>query len=147
MIDERTPKKWPSRLLYIGMTIATLGLGLYLYWLLIPIDILAIKNSPVPVRPPTNVPGGVEILTHDFCKLTNDEGTLRISFIGNNTETFLPITQEKSGKICGDKIDLPVILPGTLKPAKYHIHFRAIYHPNPVQTVVKEWDSQEFDVN
>jgi hypothetical protein len=146
MIDEHTPKKWPSRLLYIGMAIATLGIGLYLYWLLVPIDILVIKNSPVPVRPPTNTPGGVEILTHNFCKLTNDRGSLRISFIGNNTETFLPVTPEQSGKQCDNKVDFPVILPDTLKSATYHVHFRAIYHPNPVQVVVKEWDSQEFDV-
>ncbi len=147
MIDETHPGKWAGRGLYIGLVLAGLGIGLCLYWLLVPINILVIKNDPVPVRPPTNIVGGVEILTHDFCKLTDDHGVLRESFVGNGTETFLPIVSENSPASCNDKTELPVIIPTTLKPGVYHVHFRATYKPTPLQVVITEWNSQEFTIN
>lgn len=146
MIDETKPKRWEPGVLYSAVALVGAAMALAIYWALIPLDVLQIKNDPVPVRPPTNTRGNAEILTHDFCKLANTKGTLRMSFVGETKEVFLPLTAENSSKKCDPKTELPVVIPQDLTPGKYHVHFRATYHPNPLRTVVEEWDSQEFTV-
>jgi hypothetical protein len=146
MIEEKKTPKWIAKALYVSMGIAAVALGVFYYWALTPMDIIQIKNSPVEIRPPQNTVGNAEILTHNFCKLTDDHGTLRISFVGVATENFLPISQENSPKQCNDKLEFPILIPQTLAPGKYHVHFKATYKPNPIRTVIEEWDSQSFEV-
>jgi hypothetical protein len=149
MIDQKykTESKHPVQwLMYGALGIIAAAVALVLYWNLVPLDVIEVRNQPIPVRPPVNSVGNAEILTHNFCKLTNDKGTVRISFVGDTREVFLPVATENSPKRCNEKVDLPVIIPQDLTPGKYHVHFRATYNPNPLRTVVEEWDSQEFNV-
>lgn len=147
MIQENNRMhSWVPPVLYSALALAGVAVAIIYYWAVVPLDIIRLNNGPVPARPPQNQANNAEIFTHNICKLTDDHGTLRISFVGNNKETFLPVMSENSPKQCNDNLDYPIVVPSDLEPGKYHVHFRATYKPNPIRTIIEEWDSQEFEI-
>lgn len=143
--DTNTKHKWLANALYLALGLISIAVLTAVYWIVSPMDIITVKNNPVPVRPPVVAIGNAEILNIYFCKLTDNPGSLRISFVGETTETFLPIAADNSKKACA-RTDLPILIPQGLEPGKYHIHFKATYQANPLKTIVEQWDSQEFNV-
>lgn len=145
---EITKTKWISRVGYVVLVAALVGIGTIAYWLNQPDKVLEIKNQPIPIRTirPEAHPDGVVILKYSYCKNYDVEGRIRTSFVNDKVEIFLPAATDRTEKICRDDIEVPYVVPPQLTPGKYKMHFRATYKINPLKEAVIEWDSQEFDV-
>lgn len=140
--------KTANKVLAVGLLIATLGLGLILYWSLQNTKVLDIHNAPFPARTirehPT--PDGVVILSVDYCKTRNIDGEVRESFVSSSREVFVPVAPEKGPKGC-QKTEVPVIIPVNLPPDTYKIKFHVTYNLNPLKkNVTQDFESTQFTV-
>lgn len=132
----------------IAFVIILLTLARLLTWSLANEDVLEVKNAPTPVRTIRDHPtaDGVVILDADFCKKTDAVGRLRLSFVSESREIFLPVTEDKSEKRC-ERRELPILIPSDLPPGMYKVHFRITYDLNPLKkNILEEFDSKEFEV-
>jgi len=130
------------------LAVLLLCVSIFLYWLYQPTDVLEIHNAPFPTRSirPNAEPDGVIILTVDYCKKINAKGTLRMSFVSNSREIFLPIADEKQPPGCHNT-QLPILLPKDIVPDTYRIKFHVIYNVNPIRNNVPiDFESKPFEV-
>lgn len=147
--ESLTPKQRAVNIAtFISLGIITAGLGIFLYWLFQSEKVIQVNNEPFPVSIiDDHVSQKVVVLKVDFCKYQNVEGDLRVSFLNDNHEEFLPITRERSEKGCRVS-DLPILVPETIKPGKYRIKFTVRYDVNPLKRdIPNEFVSQEFTIN
>ncbi len=131
-----------------ALLIIMVGIGRILTWSLASANVLEINNSPFPVRTIREHPSadGVVILQVNFCKNIDIEGNLRISFVSESREVFLPLSVERSAKECRET-EVPVLLPKGLPPDIYKVKFRVTYNINPIKKgIVEEFESQKFEV-
>lgn len=138
-----------NRLLIGALTLAFIGVGVILYWLNQPTDVLEIKNAPFPVRTirETAHRDGVVILKIDYCKKIKATGRVRTSYVSKTREVLLPISEDKQEPACRE-VELPVLVPRDLQPDEYRIHFRVIYDINPLKRAEPiEFESQPFKVD
>lgn len=111
--------------------------------------VLEVKNSPFPTRTIREHPtaNGVVFLNAEFCKNKNIDGELRISFVSDVQEVFLPITVE-SGALGCRHTEVPIAIPNEIAPGEYKIKFRVIYDKNPLkQNEVVEFESRSFVID
>lgn len=111
--------------------------------------VLEIKNSPFPTRTIREHPtaDGVVFLDAEFCKNKNIDGELRISFIGNTQEVFLPLAVE-SGPLGCKRQEVPIAIPHEIDPGEYKVKFRVTYDKNPLkQNEVVEFESRSFIID
>lgn len=137
-----------NKLLFLSLFVAALGIAQFLYWSFQSEAVLKVNNEPFPSRVVKDGPEnkGILILNVDYCKDIAVEGNLRMSFVSQTREIFLPLTREKGEEGC-QKVDFPVLLPKELQPDKYFVRFRAVYDINPLKkNVVSEFKSQEFEL-
>lgn len=134
---------------YIALALIALGVGVLLFWAFQSNKVIKVNNEPFPVRTIREHPtaNGVVILKLDFCKLQDVEGDLRISFINQSNEIFLPLTRERAEPGC--KItEFPIIIPSNVQPGEYRVKFRIFYDINPLkQQVQNEFTSQPFIID
>lgn len=137
-----------SWIAYVVLALAAIVIGIVGFWSIQPNNVLNIKNAPVPIRTIhlEAHPAGVVILKYDYCKNISVNGTIRTSFVGDASEIFLPLAEDKTDKMCADGLEVPYLVPPQIVTGTYHLHFKATYILNPLKTVVQEWDSQPFDV-
>lgn len=120
------------------------GVGIMLFWAFASENVLEIKNSPFPSRVVANQTDRYVVLDTEYCKNQGIQGKLRISFVDDDQEVFLPIADEKLPKGCSENT-IPIALPSSLKPGEYKVKFRATYNINPLkQNVAVEFESKEF---
>lgn len=133
---------------YILMTIIVVAfafVGLAFYWSTAPYKILEIKNQPVPVVP-TEIDGDRYITAiFNYCKNMDIEGKTQITLVSKETVLELPKSDERARKGCRT-IEAPLAIPPHAATDTYHYHFVVTYHPNPLRTVVFEFDTEEFNV-
>lgn len=132
--------------LAILITIIAVGiLGLVLFWVYQPSNVLEVKNSPFPVRIVNDGDNKIVVMHINYCKNISKQGKVRVSYVSKSEEVFLPVADENGPKQC-QETDIPIILPKDLKPDVYKIKFRATYDINPIKKdVVNEFESQSFD--
>lgn len=138
-----------TRGFYVALVIIALGFGLFLYWLFQSEQVVTVNNEPFPVRTIREHPtaGGVVILSIDYCKRFDSDGTLRISFLNSHREHFLPVIREQIEKGCRVE-EFPILIPNDIQPGKYVVKFRAVYNINPLKKgVVSEFVSDEFQID
>lgn len=128
--------------------VAVAVLLLILYWVYQPSDVLDVKNNPFPTRivkdPSTG--NNIVILHVDYCKKIAINGKVRVSYVSQTNEVFLPIADENGPKTCMTT-DLPILIPKDLPSGMYKIKFRATYNINPLkQQVASEFESQPFEI-
>lgn len=135
-------------IVYIALVIIALGLLTVSYWLLAPSDVLEIKNAPVPIRTIREHPTaeGVVILNVDYCKKVGATGQVRVSFVSQSREIFLPIAVDKAEPKC-EKVEVPVLIPHDTPSDTYIIRYYITYKVNPLRSTIEQFDSQEFHVN
>lgn len=146
--EQSIKQRVVSKLLYIALAIAALGVGIFLYWANQNTKVIHVNNQPFPVRTIREHPTakGVVILEVDYCKLYDVEGELRTSFLNSTHEIFLPLTKERSAEGC-HKTEFPIIIPDTVQPGSYRVKFRVVYEINPIKkNIVNEFVSKEFEV-
>jgi len=124
------------------------SMGLVLVWVYQSPNVLAVYNTPFPVRTihTNTTPDGVVILTLDYCKKIDVNGSLRVSFVSATREELLPVAPERGPVGCNHDVEVPIVVPIDLTPDTYHIHFRSTYRINPFRTVTEEFDSKSFKV-
>ena len=143
--------KWSRfgiKFLYASLVLIALAFALFLKWSFADENVLQVNNEPFPVRTIREHPSsnGVVILKVDFCKNTDVNGDLRLSFVSKDREVFLPITQERTPKGC-QNTEFPIIIPSNIEPGTYVIKFRVTYDLNPLKKgIVDEFQSKEFTV-
>lgn len=147
--EHRSPKqKWATRLTYAALVLVAITIGVFLKWSFQTNNIISVKNEPFPVRTigKTAEANGVIILKVDFCKNVNTQGDLRMSFVSQDREVFLPLAVEKNPKGCRIT-EVPVIVPSGLPDGDYQVKFKVVYNLNPLkQGVTDEFTSQKFHV-
>lgn len=129
------------------MIIILAAVGMYVYWVVQAQDVLEIKNAPVTVRMIKDTPQvkGVVVLHVDYCKKVDADGQVRISFVSDSTEVFLPVSTDRGEPVCREA-DVPILIPENITPDTYHVHFRVEYQVNPIKDVIEEFDSQPFEI-
>lgn len=138
--------KYVNRFVVLALIIVAISLGIFLKWSFEGTDVLKVNNSPFPTKIVQQDGSGIVVLTADYCKNQKLDGTLRISFVSQSREIFLPIAQEELQRGCGIR-EIPIIIPKDLIPDTYKIKFRAIYDVNPVrQNIIVEFESKSFEI-
>ena len=138
-----------NKLIYLALIVLALAVGVFLYWSFQSEKILVVNNEPFPVRTirEATTPDGVVILTLDYCKNEKASGPLRISFVNNVREYFLPLRNEDSDVGC-KVIEYPVLVPEGIEDGEYRIKFVVDYNLNPIKkNVHNEFYSQPVKVS
>lgn len=132
---------------YFGIIILLLAfssVGLIYYWKVTPSKILVINQLPVPVGEPENIRAGrIITLKFDYCKFTDTKGFVEPTLVSDRNVVILKPYDETLPAGC-NKIDGPLVLPYTVITQTYHVHWKVTYYPNPVHTVIVEFDSEKF---
>lgn len=132
-----------------ALLLAFVGLFRILAWGLDNTPVLEVKNAPFPTRTIREHPtaGGVVFLDADYCKNKNVEGDLRISFLSDSREVFLPLTKERGETGC-QRVEFPILIPKDISPGEYRVKFRVTYDKNPLkQNEVIEFESQSVIID
>lgn len=138
-----------NKLVIVAMLVLAGAIGVLLYWSFESEKVLEIHNSPFPVRTIRKHPtaGGVIILKVDYCKVKDVDGELRVSYVSESREIFLPLSKERGPVTCADT-EVPILIPNDLPPDTYKIKFRAIYNINPLKrNVISEFESRKVEVD
>jgi len=141
---ESKSTKRINRFVVLALMIIAIGLGIMFYWATRSEQPITLNQDPFPTRTIRDHPtaGGVVYLTADYCKHTSAEGDLRISFVSESRETFLPLTKERSDMGC-HKTELVVLIPENIEPDTYRIKLALTYDINPLkQNVTQQFHSK-----
>lgn len=136
-------------LVVAALVVIAIGIGIILKWATANENVLEVKNAPFPVRTIREHPtaGGVVLLNVDVCKNTDVEGKVRVSFLSESREVFLPLSDEALPKGCLQR-EIPVLIPKDITPGTYKVKFRVTYDLNPLKKgIVDEFESKEFIVD
>lgn len=152
VVEPERPTKtarWFNRVIVAALVVIALGVGIFLKWSLESNSVLVVNNSPFPARvvsDPSGDTGGIVFLTADYCKNSDLEGSIRMSYVSKSNEFFLPITPEKLSMGC-KVTDVPVVIPKDLPKDTYKIKFRVTYDINPLKNnVMIDFESRQFEV-
>jgi len=145
----RTRIEVKNRVLYLvaGFITATalIALSILVYWLITPTEALTIKEPLEVVNADNKISnGGVLNLRAEFCKNTDTPGDVEVTMIGKSQLSLLKV-REGLKKGCNDLI-LNVQIPVVVNFEPRRIHYKVTYQLNPLRTVVKEFDSEEFTI-
>ena len=138
-----------NKAVYGALFVLTFILGVMIFWAVQTNEPLVIKNSPFPARvvaDPTGQTGGTVFMTAKYCKNTDAQGQVRISFLSKSREQFTPIVTESAPKGCGER-EFPVIIPTNLSEDEYRIRFRVVYDLNPIRkNIPVEFESRPVNI-
>lgn len=142
--------KYVSLFTIILMIITVAASTLIVAWTITSSDVLTIKNNPPKATiHDTCAPvlkGKCVTAEIDYCKNIKATGRVRISYISQSREVFLPISTDAQDPACR-KVQVPVPLPKDLPPDRYRINFRIVYKINPIKNMqVEEFKTQPFEV-
>lgn len=149
VVPPQTRKnKLVNYVIYAVLIILATATGLFLYWIFQSKDVLQVHNAPFPVRTIREHPtaDGVVILSVDYCKKTEVTGRLRMSFVSQSREIFLPVIDEPGEPGC-TKTEFPVLIPHETPADTYKVKFHVDYEINPLKTVAVEFESEPFVVD
>lgn len=149
MLHAQEPKnKIANWIAFISLGIVAIAIGIFLYWSTQGSKILEVKEIPIPIRTikDPSKDSLIVILNVNYCKYRDIDGNLRMSFISDTREVFLPLVRERGDQGCKQS-ELPVVIPKDLAPDTYKVKFRVVYEVNPIKTVVNEFVTKEFTVD
>lgn len=135
-----------SRVMYFALGIASVGVGLILYWAFTGTDALVIKNAPLPVQPKFVKSLENVVVTVDFCKVTDAPGRVVRKLVSDKTELLAPVVDEALPKKCYNNLPVQVPIPDQTPLGKYKVVYRVTYKTNPLHEVTEEFESQQFEV-
>lgn len=138
-----------TKVAFAALIVSAVIVGIFVYWASADSDVLQVKNSPFPVKyiPNNDTPNGLVLINVNYCKNADVVGKLRMSWVSDTREIFLPLVDENTPKGCSHR-DIPIIIPDTLTNGDYKIKFRATYNLNPLKTeVTSEFESRTFNIN
>lgn len=127
-----------------ALIIAILGLLILFYWLIVPVNVLQIKNNPVPVEKKQVKGEDVQILNISYCKNRTASGVVNWSLVSNKQVILLPPYSDTTPIGCNKDLRAPILLPPVKFNDTYHFHYIVIYQVNPLKTETVIFDSQPF---
>lgn len=130
-------------LVYVSLAIIALASGTVLFWLYGPSDVLRINNSPFPIKPSVQKSDNLVFMSVSYCKLLPAHGVVRRFLVSDTVRIALPLQQD-NGPVTCTQAEVPLLIPKTAVPDKYHVHIDVVYHLNPVRQVTETLDSQDF---
>lgn len=142
-------QKMAAKLAAGALILAAIFMAVLLFWAAQNEEVLQIKNAPFPVRTVNDnaQANDVVILNTDYCKTKNVTGRLRMSFVSQTREIFLPIAEERTPVGC-DQREIPILLPKDLVADTYKVRFQIMYNINPLKkNVPVSFESVEFKVS
>lgn len=145
---EPLPKstKYINRFMLAALVVLAVAVAMLLKWSFADENILTVKNSPFPTSTIASPQGQVIVMEVDYCKNEDVKGQVRMSFVSQSREVFLPVQKEQQPKTCL-KTKLPILIPRDLPTDTYVVKFRVTYNLNPIkQNVVSEFQSRSFKV-
>lgn len=118
------------------------------YWAFsVPNEVLTINKLPVPVADKTIKVGEYVPLHYNYCKNADASGIIKTTLVSDVQKIVLPDVRDESRKVCTDVIVPAVLVPEDTPDGIYHVHYRASYNVNPLNTnEIQEWDSEEFTI-
>lgn len=130
---------------------AFLGIGLIIYWMIIPVPTFEVKNfsytDPIHVETPVLHPGDVLRYLLDYCKYTDIIPTSKTYLVDGFQ---LPISSANSGSngllVGCHKIEREVIIPETANPGRYYYDKELSYKVNPIRTIKVYYYTEYFQV-
>jgi hypothetical protein len=145
-----TPKPTQRQriLRYVLYTIVGLAVGvafLFLFWVVQSPNVLDVKNSPFPIRPPVVAQDDIIWVKANYCKNSDAKGELVVRLIGKRSIIRLPYGNEAQAAGCVDR-ELPIPIPEYATDDVYYIQFDVTYQVNPIKTQMVTMRSQEFTV-
>lgn len=138
-----------NKLVLLALIIIASSIGVFLTWSFESEQILEVKNSPVPTIASSDpaIGGTLVVMTVDYCKHRDVDGKLRMSYVSDSREIFLPIEDERGPAVCR-VVETPVLVPKDLPADRYTIKFRVTYNLNPLKKgIIEEYESREFQIN
>lgn len=106
-------------------------------------------NEPFPVMTPETTPGGHVTIEADYCRYTNVPVTVYRNFISTTSDSNVPIGGQELGgapKGCATA-ELQISVPlDVLVGEEYYVHYRFVYHVNPIGTRVVEARTGTFRI-
>lgn len=138
-----------NRVAFLSLGIVGIAVIIFTFWGIQSKEVITVNNSPFPTRienKTANTDGTIYVKI-DECKKYDKVGELRVSFISESREIFLPIDQEKLPKGCSDT-EYPIKIPKDIIPDTYSIKFRVTYDINPIkQDVTQIFMTQKFKID
>lgn len=141
-----------NNLLFFSLGLIAVGVGILVFWMFQPSDVLTVSNEPVPVKYNTIKAREAQILNVNFCKNIKAHGRLVRSIESTTSKLQTPEVQEPTLPECREyKLDdenpLKVPIPAHAEPDTYIIRFHIVYDINPLKRgVVEEFVSQPFQI-
>lgn len=130
----------------VSILLIAFGVGVLLFWAFANENVLEVKNSPFPTRVIANTTDRYIVLDTEYCKNSGIQGKLRMSFVSDTQEVFLPVVDEKLPKGCSEN-SIPIAIPKSLQAGNYIVKFRATYNINPLkQNITTEFESRKFEL-
>lgn len=140
----------------MALTIVTIGVGIV--WTLEDPHMLQINNAKekvpmekgttftgIPIRPKVLQPGGIVIMSLDYCKLKDTHGTVIARLVGQKfvTDINWPNDSSKAGCI---NLPIQIPLPEDANDDTYYVEFEVLYHVNPLKDCTVILQSDVFKV-
>lgn len=148
--SHQSPRtKLANKAVLVAMLVIALSLGLIMKWAFQSETVIDVKQQPFPVRTIREHPtaAGVVFVKANLCKTQDVQGQVRVSFVSESREIFLPLAPEKLDKGCINQ-EIPVLIPYEIPAGVYKIKFRATYNLNPLKKgIVEEFTTKEVTID
>lgn len=150
MKEPKLPRTIRIATLVAVFMVALLSLGgiRLVSWAFASTEVLVIKNTPVPAKPPEVKDGDRVYLTIDFCKNSNAVGRNTVHLIGSQgAKVSIDWPEDTTKKQCAIFAEIPVPIPAQTPSDTYHVEFITCYDINPLKkNKCSTFTSQSFKV-
>lgn len=137
-----------NKVVLVSLVIVAISILRMLTWALQSSDVVTVNKVPIPSRvvQDKETGYGVVLLDIDTCKHTDSQGNVRTSFVSSTSETFLPLSKDRSPKGCSNAT-VSVPIPKDLPSDDYKIRLRATYTINPLKkNIIEEFESSPVHI-
>lgn len=132
-------------ILYGIMCLAVIMGLVFLFWSVQSSNVLEVKNSPFPVRPPVVSNSDAIFVRISYCKHSSAKGAVVARLIGKRSIIRLPWPEDTQAARCFDQ-EVPIPIPAYATDDVYYFQFDVTYQVNPIKTQTVTMRSQEFTV-
>lgn len=130
---------------YTSLFIIAVGIGLVLYWLNAPEDVLHL-NKPIVVQPPTTSAESTVYMDFDYCKTQAVSGTFSRRIFSDRQEVLNQTGVPENTPSGCVHVQQPLLLPRTIEAGTYRVKYVINYQLNPLKSVSQTLISEPFTV-
>jgi hypothetical protein len=128
-----------------SLILGYITLGVVLFWLLYPYQVVKYNQLPIPVLNKVVKAGEAVELLHDFCKFSNVRLTADVSIEDGVIQTY-PTLNNFTPKGCYQRVSRHFIPEFMKEGEKARIHYTLYYKVNPIRTIEYQLYSEQFTI-